>query len=56
MSSGTTTAGQASGTCDADPDSSLASGLVVAAAAAVLVILGLFPDLEFGSLIKALGK
>ena len=41
---------------DTDPDSNLASGLVIATAAAALVILGLFPDLEFGSLIKALGK
>jgi NADH-quinone oxidoreductase subunit N len=41
---------------DADPDSNLASGLVIAAAAVALVVLGLFPDLDFGSLIKALGK
>ena len=40
---------------DADPDSNLASGLVIATAALALVILGIFPDLNLEALLDTLG-
>ena len=41
---------------DADPDSNLASGLVIATAALALVILGIFPDLNLEALLDTLGR